>query len=235
MVKRWKILAGVVGVVALLMAQQPVTITQSSNQAVVKAASTAAVAADPALVVSLSPNSPLPGGNGSAVIGAVAESGGPWTFNLTQLDGNALGAPSNYGTSPGAVAVAGVNAYVTNTVPISLAPSTSSGASLSTYHVVSSTSTYNTAKASAGALYGFQTTNPNNSPCWLVFYNSTSPTVGTTAIVAGFEIQAGTPLVVTQGTFALAAFSTGITFATTTTDGGASVCGTGLSTNVFYE
>lgn len=35
--------------------------------------------------------------------------------NLTQLDSAPLGAPSNYGTSPGAVAVQGVNAYVTNT------------------------------------------------------------------------------------------------------------------------
>lgn len=36
-------------------------------------------------------------------------------FNLTQWDSTALGAPSAYGTSPGAVNVPGVNAYVTNT------------------------------------------------------------------------------------------------------------------------
>jgi len=35
-------------------------------------------------------------------------------FNLTQWDSTALGAPSAYGTSPGAVNVPGVNAYVTN-------------------------------------------------------------------------------------------------------------------------
>jgi hypothetical protein len=35
--------------------------------------------------------------------------------NLADLAGTALGAPSNYGTSPGAVAVQGVNAFVTNT------------------------------------------------------------------------------------------------------------------------
>src|SRR5262249_20777295 len=39
--------------------------------------------------------------------------------NQTQLAGVALGAPSNYGTSPGAVSVQGVNAFVTNTVTIS--------------------------------------------------------------------------------------------------------------------
>jgi hypothetical protein len=48
-------------------------------------------------------------------IPAVTQSGGPWTFNQTQLDSVNLGAPSNYGTSPGAVEVAGVNAFVTNT------------------------------------------------------------------------------------------------------------------------
>jgi hypothetical protein len=38
--------------------------------------------------------------------------------NITQLNSVALGSPSNYGTSPGAVSVAGVNAFVTNTVPV---------------------------------------------------------------------------------------------------------------------
>jgi hypothetical protein len=36
------------------------------------------------------------------------------TSNITQWDGTALGAPSSYGTSPGAVVVPGVNAFVTN-------------------------------------------------------------------------------------------------------------------------
>ena len=40
-------------------------------------------------------------------------------INLTQAGGTALGAVSNYGTSPGAVEVLGVNAYVTNTVAVS--------------------------------------------------------------------------------------------------------------------
>lgn len=42
-------------------------------------------------------------------------------INLNKLAGTVLGAPSNYGTSPGAVAVAGVNAYVTNTPAVSSA------------------------------------------------------------------------------------------------------------------
>ena len=70
---------------------------------------------------------------GSNVVGGVTQSGA-WTVtttppsnastNLSQLDGVALGAPSNYGTSPGAVAVQGVNAFITNlpaTQPVSIA------------------------------------------------------------------------------------------------------------------
>jgi hypothetical protein len=53
--------------------------------------------------------------SGSNTIGAVTQASGPWTVNWTQLAGTALGAPSNYGTSPGAIEVQGVNAFVTNT------------------------------------------------------------------------------------------------------------------------
>ena len=43
-----------------------------------------------------------------------APSSGTSGVNITQVDGTNLGAPSNYGTSPGAVSVPGVNAYVTD-------------------------------------------------------------------------------------------------------------------------
>ncbi len=39
--------------------------------------------------------------------------------DLYSAAGTLLGAPSNYGTSPGAVEVSGVNAYITNTVAVS--------------------------------------------------------------------------------------------------------------------
>jgi hypothetical protein len=66
----------------------PVEITDGTNKAAVKAASTAAAATDPSLVVALSPNSPLP--TGANVIGAVTQSGGPWTQNLTQVGGSSI-------------------------------------------------------------------------------------------------------------------------------------------------
>jgi hypothetical protein len=64
-----------------------------------KAASTAAVAADPSLVVALSPNSPIP--TGANVIGAVTQSG-TWTNTVTQATAanlNALVAQGAAGTA----------------------------------------------------------------------------------------------------------------------------------------
>lgn len=102
----------------------PVKVTDGTNTAAVKAASTAAGATDPAAVVSLSPNSPLP--TGSNALGSVtvtgtttvsgtvtANQGGTWTVqpgntaNTTawKVDGSAVTQPvsgtvtSNQGTA----------------------------------------------------------------------------------------------------------------------------------------
>lgn len=42
----------------------------------------------------------------------VQQGGAPWSQNLTQLNGVALGSPSNFGTSPGAISVSGHNASI---------------------------------------------------------------------------------------------------------------------------
>ena len=57
---------------------------------------------------------------GANTIGAVTQASGPWTINVTQVAGTTLGAIANYGTSPGAVAVPGVNAFVTNTAGVNI-------------------------------------------------------------------------------------------------------------------
>ncbi len=94
--------------------------------AAVKVASAAAVATDPALVVAISPN------NTVAVTGTFWQTTQPVSIaampttpvNFTQLNGVALGSPSNYGTSPGAVAVEGVNAFITNTPAVTITSGT---------------------------------------------------------------------------------------------------------------
>jgi hypothetical protein len=55
-------------------------------------------------------------------------SGGGGNVNVTEWNTVALGSPSNYGTSPGAVAVIGVNAFVTNNLTVNTHAVTQSGA-----------------------------------------------------------------------------------------------------------
>lgn len=52
-------------------------------------------------------------GSGGGGGGSVTQGTTPWVDDITQWANVALGAPSNYGTSPGAVVVPGVNAAVT--------------------------------------------------------------------------------------------------------------------------
>lgn len=172
---------------------------------------------------------------GSNTIGAVTQASGPWTTNITQFAGSSLGAISNYGTSPGAVAVPSVNAYITNTPTVAFGPSSGSSYAVTAFHSVLSNSTYNSVKASAGNFYGGYVFNPNTSPCTLMMYNSSAPTIGTTTPVYGFTVQAGVGLAIPAGGLALANFTTAITVAGTTTDGGATVCSTGMSANIFYQ
>jgi hypothetical protein len=62
--------------------------------------------------------------DGSAVTQPVSgtvtanQGGSNWSVNLAQMNGVALGSPTNYGTAPGAIAVQGVNAFVTNSVAV---------------------------------------------------------------------------------------------------------------------
>lgn len=61
--------------------------------------------------VSVSNPLPVTGSGG----GSVTQGTSPWVDNITQWASVALGAPSAYGSPPGAVNVPGVNAFVTNT------------------------------------------------------------------------------------------------------------------------
>lgn len=69
---------------------------------------------------------------------AVTQSGGPWTINVTQWASAALGAMANYGTSPGAVLVPGVNAFITNN------PTVTANAGTGTFTTSDSTTQTNT-------------------------------------------------------------------------------------------
>lgn len=92
-----------------------------TNVATVKAASTAAAATDTALVVAVSPN------NSVAVTGTFFQTTQPVScavancaVSVNNWAGSVLGAIANYGTSPGAVLVPGVNAFITNTPNVNI-------------------------------------------------------------------------------------------------------------------
>ena len=51
------------------------------------------------------------------VIGEVNQGTSPWVNSVTTWGGGTLGAMANYGTSPGAVLVPGVNSFMTNPLP----------------------------------------------------------------------------------------------------------------------
>lgn len=65
------------------------------------------------------------GGGGG---GSVTQGTSPWVDNVTQWASGVLGAMANYGTSPGAVLVPGVNAYITGSSAGTVAGTTSTSA-----------------------------------------------------------------------------------------------------------
>jgi hypothetical protein len=77
-------------------------------------------------------------------------------------------------------------------------------------------------KASAGNLYGVTLTNNTAAVAFVEFFNTTSaPVLGTTAVVMAFAIPASGILNIPPNTFALGNFATGMGFACTTAENGA--------------
>src|SRR5271157_75080 len=145
---------------------------------------------------------------GANTIGAVTQASGPWTINETQLNSVALGSPSNYGTSPGAVSVQGVNAFITNTVPVTLTSTTITG----TVAVTQSTSPWVVSNCGTFAVQATQTTSPwvvggpaasgsatsGNPVLQGAVFNTTQPTV-TNGQVVDLQSTARGALIIASG------------------------------------
>lgn len=138
---------------------------------------------------------------------------------ITNWGGGALGAMANYGTSPGAVLVPGVNAFVTNTVTITPAPSSASSAALTPVTTAALAANL-VVKASAGNLYSFEVAADSTlsaAAWWIMIYNATSaPGDGAVTPLKCYAMASGTT------SFAAAfptpvAFSTGVTIGVSTT------------------
>ncbi len=195
-----------------------------ANCGAVKAASTAAVATDPAAVVSLSPNSPLPAGAnalgsltaGSAIIGKVGiDQTTPGSTNGVQVNA-ALPAGSNtIGAVTGAL-------------------TTSGGWTPGITAAVSTTVT--SIKSSAGQLGKMLCYNPNATVAYVQIFNiaSGSVTLGSSTPVDVVPVPA-----TLNGGFTMPfpgeQFGTAISYAATTTATGSIAPGTALTCSYGYN
>ena len=126
--------------------------------------------------------------DGSAVTQPVSST----ALGITAWGGSTIGAMANYGTSPGAVLVPGVNAFITNTnangtataansSPVVPAISTTLGWTTKLLNCLTNAAV--SIKTSAGQLGKIYCYNPNSSVAYIQVYNtaSGSVTVGTTS------------------------------------------------------
>lgn len=158
-------------------------------------------------------------GSASGNVGVAKVDAAGLAYNaITNWGGTALGAMANYGTSPGAVLVPGVNAFITNTVAVTNTPSSASGSALTS--TSSSALAANTViKASAGNLYSFEVaadSTLSGAAWWIMIYNATSaPVDGAVTPLKCYAMPSGTT------SFSAAfptpvAFSAGITIGVST-------------------
>jgi hypothetical protein len=204
-------------------ATQPVSgsvaVAQGGNTAVVKAALTAPVAADPALVVALSPNSALSlgsvsiaqGGNTAAVKAGstVPAVGDPaLVVSISPNSQNANGPNTMANSSPVTIASDQTVIPVTTGLSASATGATSS-------RVVSATTVNNTnLKGSAGRIYNIDVFNVAAYDVFMKFYNkATAPAAGTDTPVWTVPLKSGTGFA--RSFPAGKSFATGIGYAIT--------------------
>jgi len=184
-------------------------------------------------------------GGGAVVLGHGTASGalrvelptdGTGVVGIVSWGGSTLGAMANYGTSPGAVLVPGVNAFVTNASSIGTpTPQSSATYALTEYHNASAAAA--NIKATAGNLYALVLGNNGTIPCWLqLFNNAGTPTAGT-SVIDSIMVQAGVTIVVPTSDLAYQNFTTGIAYAGATADSGATTtgCTTTFSVSAYYK
>ena len=89
-------------------------------------------------------------------------------------------------------------------------------------------------KGSGGNVWGWYGFNPNATTCYLQFYNSTSASLGTSALHP-FGIAAGASFNLAPGSIALFNLSTGISTGETTTATGGTGCSSAMPITILYD
>lgn len=145
---------------------------------------------------------------------------------ITSWAGSTLGAITTYGTSPGAVLVPSVNAFVTNTNANGAATAANSSPVVNAYAapagaIAPNNTTAVVVKASPGTVTSIQLAGIGSAPVYLKLYNATSATCGSGTPVKRLMIPAAsTAALGSAQSISLGAggvyFSTGITYCLTT-------------------
>ena len=228
-------------------------ITDGTNVATVKAASTAAVAADKAVVVAVSPN------NSVAVTGTFWQATQPVSGTFWQatqpisaaslplptgaaldatLTGGTARAKITDGTNNAAVKAASTQAAAADpAIVVAQSPNTYAS---SVFRLLSAAATTNSnlVKNASGRLYKLRGNNAKASVCYLKVYNkATAPTVGTDTPIFTFALKASDVFDIDLGAIGYP-FATGIgigiTGASADNDTTALVAGDVLGLNILY-
>lgn len=89
-------------------------------------------------------------------------------------------------------------------------------------------------KSSAGNVYGWFGFNPNASTCYLQFYNSASPSLGT-SVLHPFGVAAGASFNLGPSAIPMFNLSTAISTGQTTTATGSSQCASAMLVTIEYQ
>jgi hypothetical protein len=164
--------------------------------------------------------------NASSQLSVSCDNGCSASSSITGWGGGTLGAMANYGTSPGAVLVPGVNAFVTNTNANGRATAANSSpvvpvaAASTAGAIVPNNTTAVVVKGSAGTLFGAQIYGIGAAPAYLKIYNAATATCGSGTPVKRLMIPAAATAANGAGsnvTFGPGlAMGTGITYCVTT-------------------
>jgi hypothetical protein len=208
-------------------------ITDGTNEVAVKAASTAAVAADKALVVAVSPNNTIPISAASLPLpsGAAADAtltGGTQQSKIT--DGTNVATVKAASTAAVAADKALVVAQSPNTYATTVARLVSAAATTNATSV----------KGSAGRVFKIRGYNAKAAVCYLKLYNKATapaPATDNALIIMSIPLKASDMFDIDLGAIGLA-FSTGIGFALTgassDTDATALVAADVVGLNILY-
>jgi hypothetical protein len=96
---------------------------------------------------------------------------------------------TNYAEETGGNLATIAGAVSSSKVQANIAPATSGGVSTNIQNALSDS--VETVKSSAGQLYGYSFFNQNSGTAYLLFYNNSSPTVGSTTPIYAIGMPAG--------------------------------------------